>query len=168
MACNVKPGMVLATNWTHFWDPKGFLLSRTFEHLVGHVHRWRNNGHCDESQPLTKFLPCQKIWVAVLQCDSSYCSWERALVLDKKCHVTHRAPITGFFIKLHNICLKLLLINIMTQAFFSSMFDLLRCLELDKCRIQNEVCIQNTEYRMNEEYTRAESELKYGTFSHIL
>lgn len=76
-------------NFTHFWDPKGFLLSRTFDRLVGHVHRWQINGLCDESQPLTKFLQCQKIWVAVLQCDSSYCSRERALVLDKKCHVTH-------------------------------------------------------------------------------
>lgn len=85
--------------------------------LVGHVHRWRINGLCDESQPLTKFLQCQKICVAVLQCDSSCCSRGRALVLDKKCHVTHRAPITWFFIKLHNICPKLLLINIMTQAF---------------------------------------------------
>lgn len=126
-------------NFANFGDPKGFLLSRTFDRLVGHVHRWQINGLCDESQPLTKFLQCQKIWVAVLQCDSSYCSREGALVLDKKCHVTHWVPTTWFFIKLHNICPKLFLINIMTQAFFSSMFDFLHCLELEKCRIQNEV-----------------------------
>ncbi len=59
----------------------------------------------------------------------------------------------GFSLNYLNICLKLLLINIMTQAFFSSKFDFLHSLELDKCRIQNEECIQNTEHRMNEEYT---------------